>query len=242
MSDEIMTGNPASEPLPVAGAAPLPSPEQAAAALPVAPAATEVVEYNLGGKVFKVDPELARHLAAREAAFVPPPPPPPPVAAQEDPDAELDNLWYTNPREAARRIRDSVKTEIYREYQVEQSQRQFWGKFYSDNPDLAKADSFVRATLNQYAQMLAPMDVATGQAKLAELTRTSLLAATQGFRQNVPAAAPALAESPSTPGARPSAQAAEPVEKAPMSLSETLRARRQARRAGLQSGRADQPE
>lgn len=244
MSDEIMTGNPESQPPIVPGAAPLPPAEQAAAVAPVVEA-PQSVEYTVAGKTFKVDPELAQALRAREIAYSPPPPPPPsPPAATTatDPEAELDNLWYTNPRKAAELIRNSVKQEIYREYQAEQSQRQFWSQFYESNPDLVKADSFVKATLNQYASMLAPLDVATGQAKLAELTRTSLLAATQGFRQNVPAATPALAESPSTPGARPSAQAAEPAEPAPMTLSETLRARRKARQAVLQSGRAQQPE
>lgn len=205
---------------------------------PLSPPIPVDVEVELNGKKFKVTPELAEVIKAMKASPEPQPQqqvvfaPPPTQQQQADPLEGLEQLWYTRPREAFQFLEERITKKVRAEYMAERSREKTWETFYSKHPDLKPWTHFVQAAYSKNQSMLGNMSVDKGLDKLAELTRTELLAATSGFRHNVPTQTPPViteGSSSSTPQATPAPAQTEP----PSSLTAALKARKAQRRQSM---------
>ena len=151
---------------------------------------------------------------------------PPSNTPEEDPeDAEMENLLFSNPKEAAKRIRTKAvaqaKAEMTAMYQRDQNTQKFWTNFDKKYPDLAGDRDLVELTMNANLPILVNIPVEDAMKKVAELTRDRISRYTQGR----PRPKRAFAEGAQPPAAR---QPAAQETKIP-SLSDIVRARRAVR-------------
>ena len=199
-------------PAPVPAAVPSPGPD--------------LVSINVGGRPHLVERSLAVMLAQPQPA----PQPPAAPAAPADPLSALDQLWYTNPREAARLIREDVATSLRSEYQQAETERAFWQDLYREAPALRSLPRpFVEDVIRRHSPALRGMSDADGFRRISTIAQQEVLAMTNAFGQTAPQAAlpPTLADN----GSAPTPQAAQPTEdQQPMTLSAIIKARRAARR------------
>lgn len=71
---------------------------------------------------------------------------------EQDPLEGVDSLLFENPKEAVKRLRDSIVSQVSSMYQADQGRRQFWTDFYADYPELRKHQTLVDAVLNRHLQ------------------------------------------------------------------------------------------
>jgi hypothetical protein len=200
-----LNGNPDISPEPE----PTPEPE---------PAKTTVV--SIGGRTFEVPLEVAEAYAQENARQPEPEPRPTP----EDSSSDWDDIWYSDPKAAAERIRQETVQAVRQEYAQEQAKQQFWNDFYTENPSLKGRDSFVQTVMREEWSQL--QNMSSGKAtrdRLAEMTKTRILDLVSEFRPREVPNDTSL-ETGSGPGpVQP--QASEP----PASLSNLIRERRSKR-------------
>jgi hypothetical protein len=153
------------------------------------------------------------------------PPPEPPRAAAED-EVDIDELLFSDPKEALRLTREQVKQELRAEYTREQGTSKFWTDFFAAHADLKDDKDLVDLELTKNMDRLGGMDVKKAIDELADLTRTRILGYTRkgsGRKQSR-----AVAEGASQPAPRQAAQTPSNV----TTLTDLLRARREKRRKG----------
>lgn len=209
---------------------------------PLVPSLPVDVEVELGGKKFKVAPELAEVIKAMRTPPEPAPQQqivyaqPPAQQPPSDPLDGLEQLWYTRPREAYQFLEERITNKVRQEYTAERNRERTWESFYSKHPDLKPWTHFVQAAYAKNVTMLGNMTVEKGLDRLAELTREELLAATSGFRHNAPTQTPPVI----TEGASSSSPAGTPVvapTEPPSSLTAALKARKAQRRQSMATQR-----
>lgn len=237
MTDPVMAGAPETQ-VP----AQAPEPQPAAPLGTPAPAGPELVDFNLAGRVVKVTREAAQALyelsQPRQQAA-----PPPPAPAADD----IDTLWFTNPKAAAQRIRDDVRNEITQQYQADQNARQLWSRWDHLNPDLNGVPKpFVISVLQQHDAEFSRLPPDEGLKRLGDEVRRVMLASVSKFGQTLGEARGSSEPVPQLEGATQrtaqAQQAAQPQEPAePETLSQAIRARREARRAAIESSRRGNP-
>lgn len=69
---------------------------------------------------------------------------------ESDPLDGVETLLFENPKEAVKRLREAIISEVSSMYQADQGRKQFWAEFYSDYPELRKHQTIVNAVLNQH--------------------------------------------------------------------------------------------
>lgn len=167
--------------------------QDAAAGLAVDPAAgtgtdpaavsAEMVDVEIDGTTFKMTKEGAEAYSKQQAVHVDNL-----AAAQNAGEAEntgeaasteeatnYQTLFYTDPDEAVRRIKDEVTTELRNEYVQDKALDIFWGDFYRENPELREEDTFVRMVLGSRMDELKDLKGKTGRDGLAKVVQGELL-------------------------------------------------------------------
>lgn len=153
------------------------------------------VEIEIGGKKYKVDSETAAAYQAEVKRLSTPTRERVEVIRDRPVEAkapEKPSIYdrgakeiFTNPKqfltEFASEIRKEVMQEVGGRYTQDQGIRQFWSDFYSDNPDLKKADSLVQATLNEHVNELADLPTKQAAKKLAELSHERIMGIATSF-------------------------------------------------------------
>ena len=204
---------------------------------PVVPG-PEMVELNIAGRPYKIERGLADLLASQQPQA--PAPAPAPVAAPIDPMAQLDTLWYTNPREAYKLIREDVTNSLRQEYQQERTQENFWNGLYQEAPELRRLDrGFVQNVVQKNAHALRNLSDAEGMKRISALAQQEVLAMSSAFGQTAPqepqqplGLKPYEAEGQRTGVPRAAApQVAQPAEdQQPLTLSALIKQRKAIRR------------
>lgn len=209
------------------------------------------VEITVGGKTFRVAKDLADAVNSQPqqapqptdleralAALTQRPAPAPSPAPAPEQNTELNELLFSNPAEAIRRISQSVREDVWRETQqrlaTERSQADFWSQFYGANPELRKYETLVHATLSDNWSTVSNLSVSQGASKLAELTKRNIVNLLADFGQPTPAGKNGTTTIEAPAGRQPQVRRAPEgagEEALPGSLSEAIKLRRRERLA-----------
>lgn len=215
--------------------APTPPPPAPAAPPPAAPP-PDLVPLNIGGQTYRIERGLADLLNQQQAA----PPPPPPSATPPAPD--LNTLWYTNPAEAARLIREQIAGDLRQEYQRDMVEREFWSGLHNVAPELRSIPrQFVQDVIQRRSGSLRGLPDIEGMQRIRAFVQEEVLAMQSAFgqAQPTPPQPPAFADTGSAAPVAPVAQGAEPSEdQQPLRLSDIIRQRRAIRRKAMGSAPA----
>jgi hypothetical protein len=104
---------------------------------------------------------------------------PPVVEEQGDPYAQYEEMLFTDPAGAVKKITETIKAEVMTDvrsaYTAETSQKDFWSGFYKDNKDLKDADMIVQSVMTRDWESLKALDTADASKKMADSARKELL-------------------------------------------------------------------
>lgn len=200
---------------------------------------------SVGDREYEVDPGIAAHIRSMEQAYgrleqiershqesqqwrqgieraV--------MGEQAQPQDDLETLWFSNPREAARRLREQTVQEVRQEYQARESSNAFWGTFEGEYPELAPQRKLVQYLLATEPGLGTLPNSPDGRAQLAKAAREWSLSAMQGARQS--GTAPARQQVPpvETGTRRRTAPVPRQEPAGPQTMSEFRRQRRDQRR------------
>ena len=152
------------------------------------------------------------------------------VGEQPPAQDELETLWFSNPREAARRLTEQVTQQVESRYQAREGMQQFWGTFEGEYPELAPQRKLVQYLLATEPGLGTLPNSPDGRAQLAKAAHEWSLSAMQGARQS--GTAPARQQVPpvETGTRRRSAPAPRQEPAQPQSMTEFRRQRRDQRR------------
>jgi hypothetical protein len=146
------------------------------------------------------------------------------------PQDELETLWFSNPREAARRLEERVTQQVESRYQARESTQAFWGTFEGEYPELVPQRKLVQYLLSTEPGLGQLPNSPEGRSQLAKAAREWGLSAMQGARAS--GTVPARQQVPpvETGTRRRSAPAPRQEPAQPQSMTEFRRDRREARR------------
>lgn len=149
---------------------------------------------------------------------------------QPQPQDELETLWFSNPREAARRLTEQVTSQVESRYQAREGMQQFWGTFEGEYPELAPQRKLVQYLLATEPGLGTLPNSPDGRAQLAKAAREWSLSAMQGARQS--GTVPPRPQVPpvETGTRRRSAPAPRQEPAGPQTMTEFIKQRRQERR------------
>lgn len=213
-------------------------------------AAAEAVEVKLGDKTFKVDKATAEAIAAfkdaTEKAGVT-------TKAQLDalsaqvtkltpkevvkPAAEGTNyetLLFTNPEEAVRRIKAEIREELNGTLAATNAQQSFWTEFYVQNPDLKDADWLVKSILTREMPRMMKMQVPEAIKDLSDTVKGEILK----LAKVQPAKDPKGEVEGANESGRTRSKVTDAGKDSPTSITDVLKARKAARRAGASGAAA----
>lgn len=91
-----------------------------------------------------------------------------------DPEEDIEKLWYSDPKLAYKKIKETVKEEIRKEYQVDQNVKQFWSDFNKENPSLKEHQEFAMFLMNKNLDQLGDMPIARARGELAKMVKKEL--------------------------------------------------------------------
>lgn len=160
-------------------AAPAPAAPEPQTGQPV-PQQPSLVDFAVGGDLFKIDARLAAMLAqdpgvpSAQPAYAPQPAQyaPAPQAPAEPP---LHELIFRDPQTAINRIRDDIRTELRTEYQRDQVQRSFWNDLYATDPELRRVPrQFVDTVIMESQRQLDGLPTEAGLRRVSQLVRERL--------------------------------------------------------------------
>jgi len=157
------------------------------------PVATTRKKVKISGSEFEVDDAIAAALESREAEFqrklseqseelgqarqrlsqytVPVEP-----AEPKDEDEELAVLLFEKPKEAVKKIRQSIRKEVETAYQQDQGQREFWSTFAASYPELKNALWVAKQVLSNNFNAWSTLTVAESMKRLAVATKEQIAA------------------------------------------------------------------
>lgn len=163
--------------------------------------ALEQREREFQRKLSEQAAELSRQWAARAPAQEAP--------KHEDPLEGVETLLFENPKEAVKRLRESIVSQVSSMYEADQGRKQFWADFYADYPELRKHQTIVDAVLNQHINEWASLPANQAKQLLAnevkrEIVEIAKTIAPSGNRtyteeQRQPKARPVASETPAPP-------------------------------------------
>lgn len=213
----------------------------------------DVAEVTIGGKKYTVPAAVAAAYEStsqvsskldrleREVSNLRQPPKEPtkkPAAEEDDEfgDVDLDTLFLTDAKKAARIISDraaaKARKDLTSAYQADQNMQAFWNDFYASNPDLAKHKRLVTGVMNEHWAELKDLRNDDAAAKMADLTRKEIMsiARTAGFTKAPQNNRTRSESGQSNSGGNPSDDG--DGEEKVLSLSQILKNRAAARRSG----------
>lgn len=212
--------------------------------------APQPVEVEIGGKTVKVDKDTAAaidafkksvtdagvatktqidQLAAQVAALQPKP------AAGEKKGTDYGNLIFTDPDKAVQLMKDEIRAELNGQLASTNAQQEFWAEFYRENPDLKDADWLVKSVLAREFKNLEKLQVPEAIKKLSETVKGDILKLSKKETKKDPKAT--LEGSNESTREKSKDDNAESKD-SPSSISDVLKARKAARRAGAQRATA----
>lgn len=103
---------------------------------------------------------------------------------QPPPQDEIEQLWFTNPSEAARRLQERTVQQVETRYQAQERERTFWGTFDTEHPELAPQRSLVQYLLATDQTLATLPNSPEGRAQLAQAARERVLGWMQGLRSS----------------------------------------------------------
>lgn len=185
------------------------------AAATSAPPAGKPTEIYLGGRKFNSVEELAAHtqelqnkadIADRIQSAINPA-----TGRPVDPEEEIAEMIYTDPKKAIRSIKEMAKQEMRQENAQLADVQNLKAQFYSTNADLANKQELVEFFYGRMEKELANMSIVDATSKLANAVRAKLAdwkgekVATQELSNTTPRVAGAGSGAPSegTPVAAP---------------------------------------
>lgn len=190
----------------------------------------QLVTVTIQGREYTVPPEVAAELKRREEEAVllaqareyrpPVPPPAPEPAKPTDPLEGVDTLLFENPKEAVKKLRESIVEQVTALYQADQGRRQFWAEFYMEHPELRRHQTLVSAILQQHTTEWANVPVTQAKQLLAKAVKQELMEIAKTI---APSTTRTHAEDPRVARPRPTASES-PA--APKSISELIRDRK----------------
>ena len=104
------------------------------------------------------------------------------VGVEPQPQDELETLWFSNPREAARRLTEQVTSQAEARYNARESSNAFWGTFEGEYPELAPQRKLVQYLLATEPGLGQLPNSPDGRAQLAKAAREWSLSVMQGAR------------------------------------------------------------
>lgn len=110
-----------------------PSQEAAAAGAPKK-------EVYFAGRRFESEAEALAY-----ASTLAPQAPQTPANTQAPEEVDPGDIWFEDPKAAARLIKEQVRNEMRREYTAVETQKKVWNDFYEKNKDLKGLEEFVEA-------------------------------------------------------------------------------------------------
>lgn len=254
MTDNIVKGDPTQVPAVEqgAGAAAAGTPDS-----PKASAGAQRAKVQIGGREFEVDADLALAIQAQNQAYLewqqktaeyvkqlvsssqvatatrqPASEPSPEKAPDffEDPEKAISYHLNRALSEFERKLESKIEA-----VQRKSQEKEFWDSFYAEHKDLAHAKTLVAGVLAAHLPELADLPVSQAKMRLAELARAEiknivqpLLQASASGAATTSAARQIVTGSGLPSGAAPASRGAANSSE-PTTLSEVLRARRQAR-------------
>jgi hypothetical protein len=101
---------------------------------------------------------------------------------QPQPQDEIEQLWFTNPSEAARRLQERTVQQVESRYEAQQREQRFWGTFEQEHPELATQRTLVQYLLSTDQTIATLPNSPEGRAQLAQAARERVLGWMQGMR------------------------------------------------------------
>lgn len=110
-------------------------------------------------------------------------PPPTPVqisdSEADDDDTDWDNLIFSDPKGAVKKIKEQAvaeaKRDLRKEYSTDQQTNKFWSDFYGAHQDLKDDHDLVEVMLEKHMSEIGDLPVAKAMEKLADLTRKRIM-------------------------------------------------------------------
>ena len=213
-------------------------------------AAAETVEVKIGDKTLKVDKATAEAitafktatdkagtdakaqldaLAAQVAKLTPKAALP---AATEGPDYET--LMFTDPKKAVQLIKEEIRAELNTTLSATNAQTAFWTEFYAQNPDLKDADWLVKSILTREMPRMMKMQVPEAIKDLSETVKGEILK----LSKVKPAKDPKDEVEGANESRRKPSKETDAGKDSPTSITDVLRQRKAARRAGASGAAA----
>lgn len=221
--------------------------------------ANQLVAVKIGGREFKVAPELADAYSEREKEFSRG------ITMDRQSAQELQQLrdwrtqvmqpngrqdqgpyngefqtkFFTAPHEAARMIEDNTLRRAEQLYELREGDRRFWDGFFRQNPDYVDAEPLARyLAQNHFQELMTMPTVSQRQERLAELTGKEILRITRKVKTDDDKPRPRPVERAS--GERVPEPSREEQEEAnlPKSLGDALRQNAKARARAREAKRS----
>jgi len=101
---------------------------------------------------------------------------------QPQPQDEIEQLWFTNPSEAARRLQERTVQQVESRYEAQAREQRFWGTFDQEHPELAPQRTLVQYLLSTDQTLATLPNSPEGRAQLAQAARERVLGWMQGMR------------------------------------------------------------
>lgn len=91
-----------------------------------------------------------------------------------DPDAEIADLLFEDPKAAIKVISDRAQQKAKQEMEQSRQHDRAWDEFYKANPDLREHEDFVQFVLNKNLETIKSMDLSQAIAHVSHETRARL--------------------------------------------------------------------
>jgi hypothetical protein len=88
---------------------------------------------------------------------------------------DLENLIFTNPKEALRLVKEDIRAEFNATLNATQQQADFWREFYKQNGDLTDSDWFVKSVMARDYGKMKTMQVPEAMKYLADTVKADIL-------------------------------------------------------------------
>lgn len=200
------------------------------------------VTVKVAGQEFKVSPEVAAAMAAREAEysrdfskqgeelgalrrFKEESATQPSTGAEEEPD--FNTQFFTDPKSALAELEERIVGRVSEAYTKTKAQDSFWKGFYKDNDDLKDADIIVKAVMSQKWASVKDMPLVDAKKTIADASREYLLKAVGKKAGKAPKNDTIVEGGSGLGGAGGKAK----VDKGPQTLGEVIKGRQRARKA-----------
>lgn len=94
-----------------------------------------------------------------------------PVQKVVDPEDELSDELFSNPKEAIRKIQQQAQDKVLAAVEEREARARYWDEFYKNHPDLKSAERIVQSVLGERSREWAALPIGEATKKLVEESR-----------------------------------------------------------------------